>query len=79
MFERLLKKASTLKRYLAAPLLEARLGHLKHRAQQDLGQYTLRQFAGHQAELVRILPLGSAGLERFHAHCSGRALRRCRR
>ena len=61
MFERLFQKASTVKRYLAAPLLEARLRYLEHCAKRDLAQHTLQQIARNQVELVRILPLEPAG------------------
>ena len=61
MFERLFQKASTVKRYLAAPLLEARLRYLEHCAKRDLAQQTLQQIARNQVELVRILPLEPAG------------------
>ena len=45
MLERLFKKASTVKRYLAAPLLDARLRYLEHCARGDLTQGTLQQIA----------------------------------
>ena len=61
MFERLFKKARTVKRYLAAPLLDARLRYLEHCAQRDLTQGTLQQIARNQVELVRILPLEPVG------------------
>ena len=61
MLERLFKKASTVKRYLAAPLLDARRRYLEHCALRDLTQGTLQQIARNQVELVRIPPLEPVG------------------
>ena len=57
MFEDLFIDGATIARYRGAPLLEERLGYLRHRAQEGARPLTLRRIAAAQIRLIRLLDL----------------------
>ncbi len=57
MFNQLFSRSTVLKRYLQAPLLEARLRYLSHRAGQGMASIVLRSIAFYQLVAIKYLDL----------------------